>query len=334
MVSTSARITLLAFFATAALLVGAAGASAATVRVDANGAGGWTFNPDPTTSTPYEFSADYASIGAGSLHVLPITNGTPAGTNRLDKFVAAHDLGTPVSDLSLISFDFMLDPAGATSGTRYKQFYANVYVNLPGSTTFYDCRFDYVATSGSSAAFTTLAITPETTASTVGDRAGDGFTCPTSKQLADMPAGSTIRAFTLNVGETSLNDAGVGGYLDNVVVNQASGNTTYDFDPPPPDGDSDGVADADDNCATTPNPDQTDTDGDDQGDACDSDDDNDGVPDTGDDCSTVPGAAQNGCPLPTEKEQCKNGGWMNYGTTFKNQGDCVSYMVTGRTSPN
>ncbi len=29
-------------------------------------------------------------------------------------------------------------------------------------------------------------------------------------------------------------------------------------------------------------------------------------------------------PLPTSKDQCKNGGWRNYGTTFQNQGDCVS----------
>jgi len=29
-------------------------------------------------------------------------------------------------------------------------------------------------------------------------------------------------------------------------------------------------------------------------------------------------------PLPTGKEQCKNGGWRNYGGRFRNQGDCVS----------
>ena len=34
-------------------------------------------------------------------------------------------------------------------------------------------------------------------------------------------------------------------------------------------------------------------------------------------------------PLPTKKEQCKSGGWQNYGTTFRNQGDCVSYVATG-----
>jgi len=33
-------------------------------------------------------------------------------------------------------------------------------------------------------------------------------------------------------------------------------------------------------------------------------------------------------PLPTSKEQCKNGGWRNF-PQFKNQGDCVSFVATG-----
>jgi hypothetical protein len=33
-------------------------------------------------------------------------------------------------------------------------------------------------------------------------------------------------------------------------------------------------------------------------------------------------------PFPTTKDECKNGGWRNYGT-FKNQGDCVSFVATG-----
>jgi hypothetical protein len=32
--------------------------------------------------------------------------------------------------------------------------------------------------------------------------------------------------------------------------------------------------------------------------------------------------------LPTSKEQCKNGGWRDFGV-FKNQGDCVSFVATG-----
>lgn len=33
-------------------------------------------------------------------------------------------------------------------------------------------------------------------------------------------------------------------------------------------------------------------------------------------------------PLPTDKAQCKNGGWQQFGV-FKNQGDCVSFVETG-----
>jgi len=33
--------------------------------------------------------------------------------------------------------------------------------------------------------------------------------------------------------------------------------------------------------------------------------------------------------LPTSKDECKNGGWRNYGTTFKNQGQCVAFAQRG-----
>ena len=42
-------------------------------------------------------------------------------------------------------------------------------------------------------------------------------------------------------------------------------------------------------------------------------------------------------PVPTLKDQCKNGGWKNFtdanGNSFKNQGDCVSYVATGGRNP-
>jgi hypothetical protein len=28
-----------------------------------------------------------------------------------------------------------------------------------------------------------------------------------------------------------------------------------------------------------------------------------------------------------------NGGWKNFGTTFKNQGDCVSFVASGGKNP-
>jgi hypothetical protein len=38
-------------------------------------------------------------------------------------------------------------------------------------------------------------------------------------------------------------------------------------------------------------------------------------------------------PLPTATEQCKNGGWRSFGSVFKNQGDCVSFVATGGKNP-
>jgi hypothetical protein len=34
-------------------------------------------------------------------------------------------------------------------------------------------------------------------------------------------------------------------------------------------------------------------------------------------------------PLPTSKDQCKKGGWRNYGDTFKDQGQCVAFVQRG-----
>jgi hypothetical protein len=36
--------------------------------------------------------------------------------------------------------------------------------------------------------------------------------------------------------------------------------------------------------------------------------------------------------VPAAKDQCKNGGWRNYGTTFTNQGQCVAFVARGPRS--
>jgi hypothetical protein len=120
------------------------------------------------------------------------------------------------------------------------------------------------------------------------------------------------------------------------------------------DGDGDGIPDCIDNCPTTPNHDQADADEDGVGDVCDNcsfanpdqaDTDGDGHPDSCDNCPTVanPGQAdfdldgvgdacdsQTGQPI--NKDQCKNGGWQRFDTprTFKNQGDCIQFVNTGK----
>ena len=53
---------------------------------------------------------------------------------------------------------------------------------------------------------------------------------------------------------------------------------------------------------------------------------------------TPPGPTPTPTPtpsLPTITEQCKKGGWENYGDTFKNHGDCVSFVATdGENAPS
>jgi hypothetical protein len=34
-------------------------------------------------------------------------------------------------------------------------------------------------------------------------------------------------------------------------------------------------------------------------------------------------------PFPISRDECKNGGWRNFGDTFKNQGQCVAFVQRG-----
>lgn len=138
---------------------------------------------------------------------------------------------------------------------------------------------------------------------------------------------------------------------DNDGINDVNDNCPTTYNPDQTDTDGDGIGDAcdpdgeNDNCPGIPNPDQKDTDSDGIGDACDSDDDNDGVLDETDNCPLIANPTQSdldndgigdACDSaigpPTDKEQCKNGGWMQYNfpRTFKNQGDCIQFVLTGK----
>ena len=186
---------------------------------------GWLFNRDVSTSTPFEFNSVKHSIGLGSLYVKPIA------ANPSDKFIAENFLRTPVADVSSIAYDFLIAGNGTTASAN--QFYLNVYTTIDNSTRFYDCRYDYVPTTGSTSNFTTATFNATDIPVLVTRRGtADPATptpCPTT--LAGMPAGSYIRAFSISVGDTSASDTGLAGYLDKVVVAKTSGTTTYDFEP-------------------------------------------------------------------------------------------------------
>ncbi|MBU2613391.1 thrombospondin type 3 repeat-containing protein [Patescibacteria group bacterium] len=129
--------------------------------------------------------------------------------------------------------------------------------------------------------------------------------------------------------------------------------TVYMYLPlPDTDTDSDGIFDSVDNCPADVNVDQADTDSDGQGNVCDftpnGDMDGDGVDELADNCPGIANPGQedadadgigNVCdptpngdpdPDPTDIDQCKNVGWMDY--AFSNQGQCVSFVNTGHDS--
>lgn len=194
------------------------------VVVDANSEAGWIFNRDASNATPAGFSFGAAQIGSGSLHAEPITNGPPNG--NASKFILEYfpDAGIAIGDFGGFSIDFLIDPDGTSFPAN--QFYINVYTSMnPPNGGFYDCRFDYVATSGSTTDWTTLAVGGAPT--NIVSR--HGTLCPAT--LADMPASATISLFAVNLGDTGANDGGVGGYFDNAVLTVEGSTTTYDFEP-------------------------------------------------------------------------------------------------------
>lgn len=185
---------------------------------------GWLFNRDLSTATPFEFNNTTASIGSGSLYIKPI------GANASDKFIAENFINTPISNVNSISYDFKI---GSTSlDTQEEQFYMNVYANFGTSSDlkFYDCRYNVVPTVGSTAGFTTVTFDPSL-AYPVTQSGSSPYACPAIPADMDLQsAGSNIRVFALNVGDTSASDVGLSGYLDNVVTNLDTGITIYDFE--------------------------------------------------------------------------------------------------------
>lgn len=186
---------------------------------------GWLFNRDLANDTPFVFNVDAASIGVGSLYVKPI------GANGPDKMIAENFINTPVSDVNTIKYDFKIGAGGELADAS--QFYMNVYTNFGQSEDlkYYDCKYDVVPTVGSMDGFTSVTFDPTQTY-TVTKSGTSPFNCPaTPAGMEAVSAGSNIRAFSLNVGDTSTSDTGLDGYLDNVVTDLDSGVTTYDFEP-------------------------------------------------------------------------------------------------------
>ena len=183
----------------------------------------WQFQRDADNATAGGFTNEAASIGSGSL------KGGPIGTNPAEKYIAENFNAAPVADLTSIGYDFKI--GDSVSATDYKQLYLNVYANIDNTDNFYDCKFDYVPATGSTTDFTTVTFAATDTPVNVTQRGTRIEACPAT--LAGMPAGSYVRVFALNVGDTSGSDVGLSGYLDNVKVTTTTETKTFDFEPAP-----------------------------------------------------------------------------------------------------
>lgn len=186
----------------------------------------WVFNADEPYVTPAGFTTDEASTGTGSLHVEPITNSTSNHAKFILRYVPDSEIS--LLDLDDFSIDFLIDDAGTSYDVN--QFYINLYTLTPDSDDggWYDCRFDYVSTSGSISSWTSLRFDGATTATATGDKIGGA--CPSSYD--QMPMGSKVLFISVNLGDTSGNDSGVGGYFDNAVMTLDGNTTSWDFEPP------------------------------------------------------------------------------------------------------
>lgn len=282
----------------------------------------------PTTSgTRGEFVTGPATppAGSGSFRQIVGTNGDDAQRIRTSLYN-----GTPLANLTNISYSTYV-----TNNNGGQATYIQLFVDLDGNGTTDDILFfepayqngTYGVLGYSSPVPNQCAVpacvvlnTWQTWDADAGGwwsliDSGGGPPLTTLASYAAQHPGAALAtdspAFRFTAGFGSGAWPNFDGNVDNVTINTSC----FDFELIA-DGDNDGVADGNDNCPGTANPDQADTDGDGIGNACD----------------PCPNTFGTSCPVPANKEQCKNNGWKNFfranGTGFKNQGDCIQYFNT------
>lgn len=158
----------------------------------------------------------------------------------------------PIADIEYIQYDFYPEDCGITMSDSecIAQFYLNVYTHraIPGAGTWYDCKYDFVPIGDVDfhvGEWNTFTVYPDTAssrtvvkgacpdgASGLETGTGNHFDGVTLEDGADTgvaepfllgAAGATgidpnPLIFAFNMGDTSMNDIGLVGYLDNIRV--------------------------------------------------------------------------------------------------------------------
>jgi hypothetical protein len=168
-----------------------------------------------TTDDTLQFTTDEALLGNG-----PFKGSIPSGsTDPADKVVLSYlsapfiqnvndELwNRPVSDFEYIEYAlFKVDACDGTKTSCPKQFYLNVYT-----------RSDAPCPSGDK----TL----------LQNAADNNYVLGTNDQFP-MPPGGAGLIFSLNMGDSSISDAGLSGYFDAVVVKlQGEDARVFDLEP-------------------------------------------------------------------------------------------------------
>ena len=356
------------------VMVWASSASAAVVTVDTVGAGSPTWNSLPLSSSAHlqgQFGLVAGAPpggGASSVRMYTAEN-TPLSGNPVIKSYKvnlvnsdAAFVGAKLSTITTMSYWTMKVPVsplpGATvAASALPSLQFSVDPDGPGGPLTFTTLVFEAANNSAQGNPATLNVwrkwnglaNPATSASwwsTVKlsncTSAGPGCLRTWNHWMGALPD-ATILAVHLNQGS---NNPYVDGRADLLTLTTTTASTTWDFEIVDPDGD--GFGSSVDNCPSVANASQVDNEGDGVGDACDADDDNDNVPDTADNCAMTAnadqvdadgdgaGAACDTLELPRTAADCKRDGWRQFdGTaTFRNQGDCVSYVATeGRNPP-
>jgi hypothetical protein len=244
-------------------------------------------------------------INGGSLQIT-----TPPGDGNAKAYLFNYDhIGTPLSSISEIGYSTYRSSASTGSPLQVPALNLEIDYNGAAPGGYAILVYEPIYTHGNNAIVSDIWQTWDAInggqakwwTATNGVPGLCAFNCyATWNDILSANQNATILGgFGVNVGG---GNPGLSVAADGLHIAYGASCFTYDFDV---DTDSDGVADAADNCPTTPNANQADADNDGIGDVCDS---------------------------PDSAEQCKKDGWKTFTVprTFKNQGDCIQYVNTGK----